>query len=146
MKLERSCGAVVFTQEGGQIRYVIVQSKEGFYGFPKGHMEPGETEEETALREIREETGLKVSLLKGFRTEDSYPLIREGKPDTIKRIVYFLAQYTAQTPVAQESELSSIHLMDYGTAMAAFQFESSRRILTEANGWLLEKRLIPIKG
>lgn len=146
MTVERSCGAVVFTQVDGHLRYVIVQSKEGFYGFPKGHMEPGETEEETALREIWEETGLKVSLLEGFRTEDSHPLIREGKPDTVKHIVYFLAQYASQTPVAQESELSSIHLMDYGTAMAAFQFESSRRILTEANGWLLEKRLIPIKG
>lgn len=48
MRLERSCGAVVFTRIGGEPRYVLVRSLEGVYGFPKGHMEPGETPEETA--------------------------------------------------------------------------------------------------
>ena len=48
MNIERSCGAVVFTRVNGEIRYVIIESIEGIFGFPKGHMEAGETEEETA--------------------------------------------------------------------------------------------------
>ena len=60
MTIEKSCGAVVFTRDHGLVQYLIIQSKEGFYGFPKGHIEPGEQEEETALREIWEETGLTV--------------------------------------------------------------------------------------
>ena len=46
MNHEYSCGAVVFTRAGGVVRYVIVRSLEGVCGFPKGHREPGETEEE----------------------------------------------------------------------------------------------------
>ena len=63
MTVEKSCGAVVFTREGGEVRYVIIQSLEGYYGFPKGHMEGSETEQETALREIREEVGLTPRLV-----------------------------------------------------------------------------------
>lgn len=136
MKMEKSCGAVVFTREGGTVKYVIIRSTEGIYGYPKGHMEPGETEEQTALREIKEETGLDVTLLPGFRTEDSHALVREGRPDVTKHIAYFLAEYTGQALRAQAGEVSEIRLMTFDEAMAAFQFESSRRILQEAAGIL----------
>ena len=49
MITEKSCGAIVFTKENQQIKYVIVCSKEGIYGFPKGYMEGAETEIETAF-------------------------------------------------------------------------------------------------
>ena len=136
MKMEKSCGAVVFTREGGTVKYVIIRSTEGFYGYPKGHMEPGETEEQTALREIKEETGLDVTLLPGFRTEDAHALVREGRPDVTKQIVYFLAEYTGQVLRAQAGEVSAIALMTYDEAMDAFQFESSRRILREADAYI----------
>ena len=135
MKTEKSCGGVVFTREKGEIRYVIIQSKEGIFGFPKGHTEGAESETETALREIKEETGLSVRLLEGFWTEDSHPFIRNGEA-RMKHIVYFLAEYAGQDPVMQEAELSGIHLMDFDTALSAFQYESSRRILTEAHQFL----------
>ena len=117
-------------------RFYIIRSPEGFYGFPKGHVEDGETEEQTALREIFEETGLRVHLIDGFRTEDSHPLIREGRPDVIKTIVYFLAEFDGQALRAQESEVSEISLMSYEKAMSSFQFESSKRILSEAFDFL----------
>ena len=132
MITEKSCGAVVFTKENGHIKY----AKEGFYGFPKGRMEGIETEIQTALREITEETGLSVDIVGGFRTEDSHPFNRNGET-RIKHIVYFLAEYSNQTPIAQETELSSIDLMDFDTAISAFQFDSSKRILTEAHAFLM---------
>lgn len=139
MKTEHSCGAVVFTMENDQPLYVIVQSREGFYGFPKGHMEGNETEEETALREIKEETGLSPALLPGFRTEDEHLIPWTHKEPVMKHIVYFLAEYENQPLKAQEEELSSARLMTYEEAMAHFQFESSRRILTEAHQFILQK-------
>lgn len=140
MKIEKSCGAVVFTQEERVVKYVIIRSPEGFYGYPKGHMEAGETEEQTALREIKEETGLSVTLLSGFRTEDSHALVREGRPDVTKHIVYFLAEYDGQALHAQAGEVSAIALMTFDEAMAAFQFESSRRILREAAAYIKAAR------
>ena len=133
--LECSCGAVVCTRGGdGKLLYVIVRNRNGIYGFPKGHQEGTETEEETAMREIREETGLIPQLITGFRVVNRYPL--HEKPGVIKQVVYFAAEYSGQTPIYQESELSGVFLMDYQEAWNALQFAASRRILREANTFL----------
>ena len=136
MIVEKSCGAIVFTKNVEGVKYVIIESKEGFFGFPKGHVEKNETELETARREVLEETGLQVEFLDDFRMEDSYPFQRNGETRT-KHIVYFLAKFSNQIPIAQETELNSIRLMDYETALSSFQFESSKRILAEAHMHLL---------
>lgn len=135
MPYEKSCGAVVYRTSGDTIRYLLVQSLEGYWGFPKGHMERGETEEQTALREIKEEVGLKVTLRNGFRTTDEHAL--PNKPDVIKQIVYFCAEYDQQEFQPQESELAGAALATYEEALSLFQFESSKRILKEANDFLL---------
>ena len=65
--MEKSCGAVVFTSIGGQRLYVLAQALGGHYDFPKRHLERGETEEQTALREIWEEVGIRPLLYPEFR-------------------------------------------------------------------------------
>ena len=134
MNIERSCGAVVFTRVNGEIRYVIIESIEGIFGFPKGHMEAGETEEETALREIREETGLEVRLLDGFRRVEEYPLPR--KPGTLKQVVFFAAEYEDQSPVRQEAEVSAIRLMAFEDALKCMQYENTRSVLKDAHAFV----------
>ena len=134
LQYEKSCGAVVFTHSNGGIKYVIIQSLERYYGFPKGHMEEGETEVETALREIYEETGLQVHILDGFRCEDEHPI--PSKPGVMKTIVYFAAEYEDQQLRHQPEELLSVKLMTLEEAMDAFQWESSRRILREVADFL----------
>lgn len=136
MKLEESCGAVVFTRTEGEIRYVLLRSLEGIYGFPKGHREPGETQEETALRETREEVGLRVTLLAGFSAQDEYPVPK--KPGTVKRVRFFLAQFSDQEIVPQKEELSGAGLYSYERAMQLIQHESWRRILNEAHEYLMK--------
>ena len=132
--LEKSCGAVVFTRTAGGLKYVIIQSLRGYYGFPKGHCESDETETETALREIREETGLAVSLIPGFRHVDVYSIPQ--KPGVMKQVVYFLAEFHDQKVYHQREELRGAYLMDYESAMGAFQWESNKTILTKANDYL----------
>ena len=133
MKYEVSAGAVICTEADGERKYVIICSREGCYGFPKGHIEAGENETEAALREIYEEVGLRVTLLPGFRTVDEHELPR--KKGIIKRIVYFAAQYHGQDIRYQRKELSGASLMTLDEAMRVFQFESSKRILAEADAF-----------
>ena len=90
MKKEISCGAVIARQtENGREILLIRHVNGGHWAFPKGHMEGNETESETALREIREETGLTVTLDTGFRAVVTY----SPKPDVMKDVIYFAAEY-----------------------------------------------------
>ena len=134
MRCEKSCGAVVFTTMDGEIKYLLISNLQGIYGFPKGHVQDNETEVETALREVYEETNLRIKLIEGFRTTDEHVIPR--KKDTIKQIDYFLGVFENQEVIYQKEELSGAYLVSYAEAMELFQFESSRRILTEANAYL----------
>ena len=137
MIYEKSCGAVVFTRMNNEIKYLLIRNLTGIYGFPKGHVEQGETEEQTALREVFEEVGLAVKLVPGFSSEDEHPIPQ--KENTMKQIVYFLGEYSNQEFTYQKEELTDALLTDYETAMTLFQFDSSKRILTEANNFLLSR-------
>lgn len=134
MIYEDSCGGVVFTEKDNKRLYVIIKSIEGFYGFPKGHVEVGETERETALREIKEEVGLDVEIIDGFKSLSEHPIPK--KPGVIKRIVYFPCYYKNQEIIYQKEELESAKLMTYEEALKVFQFEDSKKILTEMDEFL----------
>ena len=133
MTCEKSCGAVVFTRRGGERLYVIIRSRSGDCGLPKGRMETGETEQQTALREVWEEVGLRPTLLPGFRETESYSLPPNG---AVKQVVYFLAEYSGQSPHPLPTELSEAYLLPYEKALAMLTFGGTRRILTEANRFL----------
>ena len=86
---EKSCGAIVFKNIGGIKHFLIIKhAKNQHWGFPKGHVEMHESDEQTARREIKEETNLDVEILKGFRQLGFY------RPYSIveKKIVIFLAR------------------------------------------------------
>ena len=134
MVWEKSCGAVVFTREKGEPRYLIIQMLGGHHGFPKGHMEPGETELDTAKREIREEVGLTPRFLEGFRAEEAYLL--PGKQNTGKRVIYFLAEFEDQAVRIQKEELRGAQLLPFEAAVSRLEFDDSKRILENANRFL----------
>ena len=136
LRYEKSCGAVVYCQKGNEIMYLLACERSGYWVFPKGHMEAGESEHDTALREVKEETGLEVTFVEGFRMLDEHNLAREGRPNTIKQTVYFLARYEGQEFIPQETEISKIALMDYETAMETLQFDSFKQILAQAHRFL----------
>lgn len=87
---EKSCGGILYrVRDDGVIEYLVLfQHRSGTWSLPKGHIAAGETEKETAIREIREETGLNVTLIDGFRREHSYTV----SPKASKNVVLFLAE------------------------------------------------------
>ena len=129
---ERSCGAVVWRKRGGRRHYLIIQNRSGHSGFPKGHMEYGENEEQTALREILEETSLNVTLDTSFRAE--YRYLVDGYIH--KSALYFLASYSDGNFRPQAGEVYGIWLLPYEDALERLDYEQDRRVLKMA-----EKRL-----
>ena len=77
-----------------------------------------------------------MTLLPGFSAQEEFPL--PEKPDTSKRIVYFLAEYMDQPIIPQKEELSGFGLYDCGEALRLLQHESRRRILAEADAFLIK--------
>jgi len=129
MEREKSCGAVLFTQESGEVKFLLCRHLGGHYGFPKGHVEPGESEIETALREIYEEVGLLPELMEDFREETEYP-VSAGGP--IKTVVWFLGEFAGQTVRIEPSELSGAELLSFDEAMGILEHEQNRRLLSKA--------------
>ena len=134
--LEHSAGAVVFTREAGELRFVILRSVFGNPGFPKGHIEDGETDRDTALREVEEETGLRIRLLPDFRAVNVFPL--PNKTNTWKQVVYYLGEYENQALRPKEGEISDARLLPYEAALTALSFENTRAVLREAKAFLDE--------
>ena len=71
-KFEKTGGAVMFTEKDGERRYLLIKNNSGHIGFPKGHIDYGENELETAKREVFEETGLDFVQYGDFRREYTY--------------------------------------------------------------------------
>lgn len=89
MQHEKSCGAIVYRKSHGNTEILLIKHiNSGHWSFPKGHMENGETEIETAIREIKEETSVNVMIDPTFRETVSY----FPKRDTQKTVVYFIAR------------------------------------------------------
>ena len=103
-------------------------------------MEGNETETETALREIFEETGIRVRFLEGFRETDSYLIPRNGTPQIDKHVVFFLAEYEGQTPVPQATEVSRIALLPFEEAMETLTFDGTKRVLAAAGEFLKARK------
>ncbi len=130
MKYEKSCGVIVFTRKNNEIEYVIIKSINGFYGFPKGHVEAGETETQTALREVFEEVGLNPTLIDGFRETVEYYI---PSIDVQKQVVYFLGEFKNQDIIFQKEELLSAKLMKFNEADNCFIHENNRELLLKAD-------------
>ncbi len=135
MKKEKSCGAVVYRMENGEPMFLIEHMVKGHVSIPKGHMEGNETEEETALREIREETNLEVELDTGYRYEDSY-YPYEG---IYKEVVYFVAKVRGGELRNQEAEVSLLEWLPFVQAVEAVTYDNIKEALKGAMAYLQKK-------
>lgn len=130
MALIHSAGAVLYTVMGGERRYVLVREKNGSYGLPKGHVEPGETLAQTALREVREETGV-IATLHGQEPVmvDEYPIAGGD----VKRVSWFIARYDHQIPSADRTQVLGVLVLPVEAALKTLTYGSTREILRKVD-------------
>lgn len=120
---DKSCGCIVFNN--GKI--LLVKHKKGHIGFPKGHPEENETEMETAIREVKEETNIDVEIISNKGYKETY-CPEEG---VIKDVIYFLARKVSGNDKPQEEEVAQIMWVDVEKAIDEITFEESKQILRD---------------
>lgn len=130
---EKSCGTVLYTVRENMIYYVLLKARDGYCGFPKGHVEAGENEHETALRETWEETSIRAEIVGDFRRETVYKM-RNGNEKTV---VYFLARYSDQIPAHNPGfEIRDHLVLPLEEACTALTFENTKEILRDAEKYI----------
>lgn len=140
MKYEKSCGAVIFRKTRADVAsadearadvwsVLLIRHKKGRHvSFPKGHVEPGETETQTAEREILEETGLRVRVDRRFRAENRYNI----RSDTQKLVVIFAAVTDQTEIIPQPEEIAEVFWAPIDEADQRLTYERDRRIMHDA--------------
>ena len=140
MTNEKSCGAVVYRIGERGLFFLVEHMIQGHVSIPKGHMEGNESEEETAIREIREETGLEVRLDTVFR-HDVYYSPGEG---IRKQVIFFVAEAAGGDMRNQECEVSSLEWLCYDQAIAAVTYDTDKEVLSHAAVYLGVKHCLRI--
>jgi len=137
MKKEKSCGAVVYKLENDQYKFLIIKQTKGHYSFPKGHVEDNETEIETAIREIKEETNIDVEIDSNFRVVHTY----SPKPNVMKDVVYFIAKAINFDTHAQFEEVTEIMWLDYDQALQIISYDNSKELLKQSYEYLTKNKM-----
>lgn len=134
IKKEKSCGAIIYKIEDNNIKILLLKHNVGHWSFPKGHVENNETEEETALREIKEETNLDVLIDTNFRRVSTY----YPKENVIKDVVFFIGKQIDKNikAVPQESEISELGWYLKEDALNIITYDNDKELLKEALDYL----------
>lgn len=135
MPFEKSVGGVIFRKVRKDIYYLLLHYEAGHWDFPKGHIEKGETEIETLLREIKEETGISdLKIIQGFKEYIKYFFKEKGR-NIFKIVIFYLAETKTK-----EIKLSFEHIgcdwLLYKDALRRLTFKNTKNILKKANQFL----------
>ncbi len=129
-----SCGAVIYRKVQGRVLFLILKHANGnHWSLAKGHTESGESEIQTALREIDEETGLRVKLRPGFREVIRY----SPSPNVEKTVVFFLAKAKSKKVRPQESEILNTAWLELDDALRLITHKDTAEVLRRAQRQLL---------
>ena len=128
---EKSCGAVVFLKNT-EPKYLLLHYEAGHWDFVKGNVEPNESEKDTVIRELKEETGIvDARFIEDFREKISYFYRRQGT--TIhKEVVFFLIETHTET-VKLSFEHVGYTWLNYQNAMEKLTFKNAKVVLQKAH-------------
>ncbi|MBI5391689.1 NUDIX domain-containing protein [Candidatus Woesearchaeota archaeon] len=137
---EVSCGAVVFRREAQEIKILLLFRKAhdqyaALWDCPRGHIETGETEEQTARREVQEETGItNLKILPKFRESIDWFYMKYGKR-TFKQAIYYCAE-TKEEKIILSSEHQDYKWVSFEEALTLVKFPNTKQVLKKAQIFL----------
>lgn len=122
MKKEKSCGCIILNNKN---QILLILQNAGHWGLPKGHVEEGETEEQTAIREVKEETNVDVIVDTNLR----YRMVYNPKEDVEKEVIYFIAKNTSNDCKPQLEGVQEMKWLDIDNAINTITYENSKDLL-----------------
>lgn len=134
---ETSAGAIVY-RKTDRVRFLLVKNRNANWGFPKGHIEMGETKYDAARREVLEETGIHVNIHFGFEGISSYQI----RDRIDKKVSIFVGTTDDEQTVIQESEIAACEWLPFHTALQRLRFDNDVKILIEAEKFLISQGYI----
>ena len=140
---ESSAGAVVYRVMNERIRYLLIKNKRSSnWGFPKGHLEKGETKFDAARREVLEETGLHIRIHLGYEGVSKYKI----RDRINKKVSIFVATTDDRDTIIQEEEIDDYRWLAFDQALYTLTFDNDKRIFKQAVEFLLENDYIISKN
>ncbi|MBQ9298120.1 MAG: NUDIX domain-containing protein [Clostridia bacterium] len=127
---EKACGCIIIKDN----KVLLIQQNAGHWGFPKGHVEENESEQETAIREVKEETNIDVKITDTTRYTVEY--MHKGN---LKQVVLFIAEPISNDLKPQAEEISVIEWLSFEDALNRFTYDNVRDLFVKI---LKEKHLI----
>lgn len=138
--MERSRGAVIFRKRDNVILYLLLHYPSGHWDFVKGNVEKGESDKETVRREAKEEAGLDVEIVPGFKKRITYFYKKEDKP--ISKEVIFYVALAKNSRVKLSYEHLGFKWLPFKDALELITYKNSKDVLKKANDFLKTKSSI----
>lgn len=141
MLREKSCGAVILVKKEATTKYLLLNYAAGHWDFVKGNVEPGETEKETVVRELKEETGItEAQFIDGFRQAIAYFYRRQGLTIHKEVVFYLMESYTDKVTLSFEH--IGYTWLDYQHAMEKLTFKNAKDTLQKGHEFLKKNGII----
>ena len=135
-RVEHSAGGVLVRYQSGAWNALVIRDPYGKWGLPKGHLEPGESEEEAAAREVEEETGLKPDAM-GPQLGTVHWTFRRGARKVLKHCTFFLMRSCAGDAVPQKAEgITDCAWFPLWEAARKIPYRDTRNVVLRAAGMI----------
>jgi bis(5'-nucleosidyl)-tetraphosphatase len=149
---EKSVGGIIFRKTPEGLKYLLLHYASGHWDFPKGHVEKGETDEETLRREVKEETNFKdLKIIPGFSEKfryfykakgDEYKRRKEkGKKTLISKGVTFYLAETSEGEVKISYEHIGFEWLPYDKALERVTYKNPKKVLEKANRFIAKSKI-----
>ena len=122
-KREKPCGAVVYNPK--KHSFLIIKMLNGNWGFPKGHTEDQETDIQTAIREVMEETGINIEILDGFKKSIKYIPF----PEVLKEVIFFIGITEEEKVTIDKDEIEDYMWCSYEEALKMITYKPQRDVM-----------------
>lgn len=139
VKRAHSAGGVVFRRDGAGPAILLLRHESGKWMLPKGTIEPGETPEAVALREVREETGISRVRVVADLGEERYHFFWRAE-DTFydKSVRYYLLEFLGDEAARPQSEEGFVacEWVPLGEALERIRYKETREVVSRAGTYL----------